>query len=92
MREVLSTSDINSALENVKIFKGAYPSDLFDVERISTPKEPKDPQAYIINTADSNHPGENWIALVLVNNKCLFFDSFGHQLLNLNILFACSAK
>jgi len=83
MREVLSTSDINSALEKVSIFKGAYPS---DVVPISIPIDLKDPQAYIINTADSTHPGEHWIALVLVKNKCLFFDSFGHQLLNLDIL------
>jgi hypothetical protein len=80
MWEVLSTSEINSVLEKVDIFKGAYPSDLLPIHIR------KDTQAYIINTADSNHPGEHWIAIVLDENQCLYFDSFGYQLLNLDIL------
>ena len=80
MWEVLSTTDINSVLENVGIFKGVYPSDLVPIYI------QKDPQTYIINTADSNHPGEHWIAIALYDNKCLYFDSFGYQLLNLVIL------
>ena len=81
MQEVLYTTDINSVLEKVPIFKGAYPSDLLTI------RNRKDTQAYIINTADSNHPGEHWIALVLDENECLYFDSFGYQLLNLDILY-----
>jgi hypothetical protein len=80
MWEVLSTTDINAVLENVGIFKGVYPSDLVPIYI------QKDTQAYIINTAGSNHPGEHWIALVFDENNCLYFDSFGYQLVNLDIL------
>lgn len=35
------------------------------------------PKTIIVNTQDSNQPGEHWLALVLMKNKCFYFDSFG---------------
>ena len=40
----------------------------------------------IINTHDSTKPGEHWLGLVLLKNKCFYFDSFGLPIMNHNIL------
>ena len=45
------------------------------------------PRSLIINTAHSDTDGEHWVALLLQNNRCFYFDSFGLPVLNKNILY-----
>lgn len=79
----LSTSDINNILGGVKIFKGTYASDL--VPLISKDKR----QAFIINTSRADSPGSHWVGLAVSGGKCRYFDSFGRENLNLDILNVC---
>ena len=79
----LSTSDINNLLRGVKIFQGAYAADLVPLS------SKVESQAFIINTARANAPGTHWVGLLVSSGKCHFFDSFGRENLNLDILNAC---
>ena len=76
----LSTRDIDDMLKGVKIFKGTYPSDFIPLT--ST----KHSQAYIINTDRDSSPGSHWVGLIISNDNCYYFDSFGFENLNLDIL------
>ena len=67
----LSTRDIDDMLKGVKIFKGTYPSDFIPLT--ST----KHTQAYIINTDRDSSPGSHWVGLIISNDNCYYFDSFG---------------
>ena len=78
--EILSTTNINNILNKFSAFKGTFPSDTIIISRNN------DTQAFVINTSNSNSPGEHWTALILDNKKCFFFDSFGLEILNLDIL------
>ena len=79
----LSTTDINNILGGVKIFRGAYASDMVPlISKIKT-------QAFIINTDKANSPGDHWVGLVVSGGKCQYFDSFGYENLNLDILNVC---
>ena len=78
--EPLSTSDINYMLKHIKMFIGTFPSDIVPVYRKNHP------QAFVINTAPDKTSGEHWTALILVDNKCLYFDSFGRQIRNIELL------
>ena len=78
--EPLSTNDINSMLKHIIMFVGTFPSDIVPVYR------KKYPQAFVINTAPEKTSGEHWTALILSDNKCLYFDSLGHQIQNLSLL------
>lgn len=40
-------------------------------------KKPLDVKAYIINTDNSDEPGEHWVALYFRGNQAIFFDSYG---------------
>ena len=44
------------------------------------------PVSCIINTQTSRKVGEHWVALVLTNTKCFYFDSFGLPIINQRIL------
>ena len=76
----LSTSDINNMLSGVKIFKGTFPSDLVPL------RSKTQTQAFVINTSGNNLPGSHWVALIVSDGKCRYFDSFGVENLNLDIL------
>ena len=78
--EILSTTNINTVLNKFSAFKGTFPSDTLTISRNNNT------QAFVINTANSNSPGEHWTALILDNKKYFFFDSFGLEILNLDIL------
>ena len=39
----------------------------------------------IINTQPSGHPGEHWVALVITETKCYYFDSFAVPIIPANI-------
>ena len=77
---ILSTSEIDLALNTFAIYKGTYSSDKIPVNKR------KYPQAFIVNTARNNSPGEHWIGLIIDERYCYFFDSFGNENLNVDIL------
>jgi hypothetical protein len=78
--EILTSEDIDSALKPYSIFKGAFPSDSISMFCLS------EKQAFIINTAKSGKPGEHWVGLILDGPICNYFDSFGLEILNLDVL------
>ena len=76
----LSTSDINRMLRGVDIFKGTFPSDSIILRSKSQT------QAFVINTDRQSSPGSHWVGLIVSDGKCSYFDSFGCENLNLDIL------
>ena len=76
----LSESDINNMLREVKIFRGTYPSNLLPL------RSKGKTQAFVINTDRDHLPGSHWVGLILSGGKCHYFDSFGRENLNLDIL------
>lgn len=78
--EVLTTLDINNALIKYSIFKGTFPADKVPISRL------QETQAFIINTAKDDMSGEHWTALIINKKYCIFFDSFGYELFNIDIL------
>ena len=44
------------------------------------------PKSLIVNTDEASKPGEHWVALVLTNKKCFYFDSFGLPIVDFQIL------
>ena len=78
--ESLSTNNINDILGQYVLFKGTYPCDLVPISLNI------EPQAYIVNTENSLSSGRHWIGLIVKQRKCWYFDSFGNELTNLDIL------
>ena len=44
------------------------------------------PKSLIVNTDEASKPGKHWVALVLTNKKCFYFDSFGLPIVDFQIL------
>ena len=63
--------NIHYLLQNVADFLGCFYIDILP----SFPK--KFPQSFIMNTEESSKPGKHWVAVVLLEDECLYFDSFG---------------
>ena len=63
--------NINYILGHVAEFLGCFYTDILP----SFPK--KFPQSFIMNTEESSKHGEHWVAVVLLEDECLYFDSFG---------------
>ena len=78
--EPLSTNNIDDALCQYTLFKGTYPCDLVPISLNI------EPQAYVVNTENSHSSGKHWIGLIIKQTQCWYFDSFGNELLNLDIL------
>ena len=76
----LSTINLNSMLKNYDIFMGTFPSDQVQIQKGNFP------QAFIVNTKPSVSTGEHWTALIVSDNKCLFFDSLGDEMRNVYLL------
>ena len=78
---ILSRSDnIEYLLNHRKEFLGCFPSD-------KLPEFPTEfPKSMIINTDETNQPGDHWVALVLTKDKCYYFDSMGMPILEENIM------
>ena len=72
-------SNIEYLLQNVDHFLGCFPLDGLP------PFPPTLPKSMIINTQPSSHPGEHWVALVLTETKCYYFDSFARPRAPANI-------
>ena len=76
----LKTTDIDRILMQYSLFKGTYPCD-------SVPITTKfEDQAFIINTGNSQSSGQHWVGLIIKQEKCWYFDSFGIELLSLDVL------
>ena len=65
-----SRGNIEYLLQNVDHFLGCFPLDGLPSFPTSFPK------SMIINTQPSGHPGEHWVAVVLTQTNCYYFDSF----------------
>ena len=78
--EILSSIDLNYALQKYNIFKGTYAANTVPLNNL------KETQAFIVNTQTNDKQGEHWTVLIVNKSKCIFFDSFGFELLNLSIL------
>ena len=63
--------NINYILGHVAEFLGCFYTDILP----SFPK--KFPQSFIMNTEESSKHGKHWVAVVLLEDECLYFDSFG---------------
>ena len=63
--------NIHYLLRNVAEFLGCFYTDILP----SFPK--KFPQSFIMNTEESSKSGKHWVAVVLLEDECLYFDSFG---------------
>lgn len=71
----LNSIQIEKVLQNDKrckrYFIGVYPCD-------KIPKKIKVPSCFVINTDNSQGPGEHWVCVFMDNKRtCFFFDSFG---------------
>ena len=75
------STDIEKLLQNEKSFMGCYPKD-------KLPKQfPKVlPKTMVINTGLSSTTGDHWVALRLLKTYCLYFDSFGVEIVDQEIL------
>ena len=68
---MLMAFQIDEVLRTTDNYLGTFP-----VDRL--PDFPKKfPKSIIINTDQSNKPGDHWIALVLTEGHAFYFDSFG---------------
>ena len=72
-------NNIEYVLQNENHFLGCFPFD-------SLPPFPTTfPKSMIINTQASNQTGEHWVALVLTDTNCYYFDSFALPIIQPNI-------
>ena len=78
--EILSTDDLNYALRKYNIFRGTFSANTVPLINLN------ETQAFIVNTQNNNQPGEHWTVLIVNKSRCIFFYSFGIELLNLSIL------
>ena len=76
----LTTTNLNTMLKNYEIFMGTFPSDQVQIQKSSYP------QAFIVNTEPSTSDGEHWTALIVSDQKCLFFDPLGCEMRNVFLL------
>jgi len=66
----MNASQIASALENTKLFRGVYSRD-------NLPKRFKKPAAFIVNTDSQKEPGEHWVVIFVNKNNVEYFDPLG---------------
>jgi hypothetical protein len=72
-------NNIEYLLWNKKDFLGCFPLDRLP------PFPTQFPKSIIINTDKSTLPGTHWVALVLTEKECYYFDSFGLPIIEENI-------
>ena len=67
----LTATQITTALQDLKCFEGVFARDRL-------PLNVSKPALLVVNTDDSSEPGEHWVSVYTgVNNKAIFFNSFG---------------
>jgi len=74
LKQGLSNIQIKNYLENDTGFIGCFPSN-------KIPEINSIPCTLIINTAQSGHPGDHWVALHLKEDVAFYFDSFGFPII-----------
>jgi hypothetical protein len=74
-----ASNNIEYLLQNVDHFLGCFPMDRLPPFPTTFPK------SMIINTQASTQTGEHWVALVLTETNCYYFDSFGLPIIQPNI-------
>ena len=68
---MVDSNQIRCLMRGDSCFLGCFPMD-------KLPPIPRSfPKTMIVNTHNSNQPGEHWLALLLTRDKCYYFDSFG---------------
>ena len=72
-------NNIEYLLQNVDHFLGCFPLDRLPPFPTTFPK------SMIINTQASSQTGEHWVALVLTETNCYYFDSFALPIIQPNI-------
>ena len=72
--------EIENILNEDKNFMGCYASDKLPSIPTSFPK------SIIISTANSDVVGEHLVTLVMYKKMCLYFDSFGLLIINVNVI------
>jgi hypothetical protein len=78
--DLLTTNNnIEYLLQNVNHFLGCFPLDRLPPFPTTFPK------SMIINTQTSAQTGEHWVALVLTETRCYYFDSFALPIIKPNI-------
>ena len=76
----LDIEQVISTIDKRKQFLGCFPLD-------QLPDFPTQfPKSCIINTQTSTKVGEHWIALILTNKHCFYFDSFGLPIIDQRII------
>jgi hypothetical protein len=68
----LTNITIDEILKNEKSYIGCF-------ARNKLPVIKKIPASFIINTHNSDQPGEHWLAFYIDTNGCEFFDSYGNR-------------
>jgi hypothetical protein len=76
---LMASNNKEYLLKNVDHFLGCFP-----VDRLP-PFPTTFPKSMIINTQASTQTGEHWVALVLTETKCYYFDSFAVPVVQPNI-------
>ena len=76
---LMAGNNIEYVLQNVNHFLGCFP-----VDRLP-PFPTTFAKSMIINTQASTQTGEHWVALVLTETKCYYFDSFAVPIIQPNI-------
>ena len=78
----VTSSFLNSTMNHMHEFAGVFPRDSMPILK----KPGKFPIYMVINSDTSAEAGEHWLGLILYNNKCLYFDSFGGCIQHKSIL------
>ena len=74
------STHINYLLGKVTGFLGCF-------SRNQLPPFPKTfPKSMVINTGHSSGPGIHWVAMILLADKCLYFDPFGVSIVETDTL------
>ena len=70
----MNNIEINKVLRNVRLYGGCFSCDMI-------PKPKRFPIAYVVNTDNSQKPGQHWIVILIDKyRKCEYFDSLGNEI------------
>ena len=76
----MDANEINRLLVNEKNFIGVFALDKLPKKKVNRPV------SMIINNEVSGEKGEHWVSLVMLKKQAYYFDSFGLQTIDIQIL------
>ena len=76
----MDANEINRLLVNEKNFIGVFALDKLPKKKVNRPV------SMIINNEVSGEKGEHWVSLVMLKKQAYYFDSFGLQIIDKQIL------